>query len=49
MDQDEGDVRCVRGLTLLLGLHFGKGSVPVEDEPVEAELVVEGLLGILRK
>lgn len=39
----------VCSLTLLVTLEFGKGSIPVEDGPVEAQLVVQGLLGILQK
>lgn len=39
---------CVCVLTLLVTLEFGKGSVPVKDGPVEAQLVVQGLLGILQ-
>lgn len=31
---------CVCGLTLLVTLEFGNGGVPVEDGPVEAQLVV---------
>lgn len=41
---------CVRvSLTLLISLDFGKCSLPVEDEAIEAELVVQGLLRILQK
>lgn len=40
---------CACGLTLLVTLEFGQGGVPVEDGPVEAQLVVQGLLGILEK
>lgn len=52
-DQDEGSsvvkvCVCV-SLTLLISLDFGKCSIPVEDEPVEAELVVQGLLRILQQ
>lgn len=39
---------CV-SLTLLISLDFGKCRLPVEDEAVEAELVVQGLLRILQR
>lgn len=39
---------CVHSLTFLFTLLcFGGRTVPVKDEPVEAELVVQGLLGVL--
>lgn len=41
---------CVRGLTFFFSsLHFGSSDVPVEDEFVEAQLVVQGLFRVLQR
>lgn len=41
---------CVHSLTSFITLeYFGNCIVPVKDEPVEAELVVQGLLRVLQR